>query len=209
MACTENDEYADRMRIMSLHGISRDAWKRYTAEGSWYYEIVAPGFKYNMADIAAAIGIHQLRKADLFHQRRTERAGLYEEALKEVEEIVLPKVQPNRIHSWHLYSIRLNLDRLNIDRAQFINELQQRGIGTSVHWMPLHMHPYYRETYNYAAQDLPIANSLYPELITLPLYPDMTETELRYVCDSIKSVIASNRCGHSGRAIASERLAGQ
>jgi perosamine synthetase len=193
MACTENDEYADRMRIMSLHGISRDAWKRYTAEGSWYYEIIAPGFKYNMADIAAAIGIHQLRKADRFHRRRTELAGLYGEALKEVEEIILPQIQPNRIHSWHLYVIRLKLDRLKIDRARFITELTQRGVGTSVHWLPLHMHPYYRETYGYAPEDLPVAGSLYPEIITLPIYPDMTGDDVAYVCGSIKDIVAANR----------------
>jgi perosamine synthetase len=193
MTCTENDEYADRMRIMSLHGISRDAWKRYTAEGSWYYEIIAPGFKYNMADIAAAIGIHQLRKADRFHRRRTELAGLYGESLKEVEEIILPQVQPNRIHSWHLYVIRLKLDRLKIDRARFITELTQRGVGTSVHWLPLHMHPYYRETYGYAPEDLPVACSLYPEIITLPIYPDMTGDDVAYVCDSIKDIVALNR----------------
>src|SRR5207247_3155787 len=128
MACTANDEYADRMRIMSLHGISRDAWKRYTTEGSWYYEIIAPGFKYNMADIAAAIGLQQLRKAEVFHRRRIELAGQYRERLNEVEEIVLPQVRPDRIHSWHLYVIRLKLDRLNIDRAQFIEELTRRGV---------------------------------------------------------------------------------
>jgi dTDP-4-amino-4,6-dideoxygalactose transaminase len=193
MACTENNEYADRMRIMSLHGISRDAWKRFTAEGSWYYEIIAPGFKYNMTDIAAAIGIHQLRKADRFHQRRTELAGLYGESLKEVEEIILPQIQPNRIHSWHLYVIRLKLDRLKIDRARFITELTQRGVGTSVHWLPLHMHPYYRETYGYAPEDLPVACSLYPEIITLPIYPDMTGDDVSHVCNSIKDIVAANR----------------
>lgn len=193
MACTENDDYADRMRIMSLHGISRDAWKRYMAEGSWYYEIVAPGFKYNLTDIAAAIGIHQLRKADRFHQRRTQLAELYQELLNEVDELILPQAQPNRIHSWHLFAIRLQLERLKLDRAQFITELQQRGIGTSVHWLPLHMHPYYRDTYGYAPQDLPVARALYPEIITLPIYPDMTDDEVKQVCRSIMDIIAANR----------------
>ncbi len=192
MACTNHDEYADRMRIMSLHGISKDAWKRFTAEGSWYYEIIAPGFKYNLTDIASSIGIHQLRKSDRFHQRRTELAGLYHETLKEIDELILPRIQPDRIHSWHLYVIRLKLDRLKIDRAQFITELQQRGIGTSVHWMPLHMHPYYRETYGYAPQDLPVAASLYPGLVTLPLYPDMSEGDVIRVCAAIKQIIAEN-----------------
>ena len=193
MACTANDEYADRMRIMSLHGISRDAWKRYTTEGSWYYEIIAPGFKYNMADIAAAIGLQQLRKAEVFHRRRIELAGQYRERLNEVEEIVLPQVRPDRIHSWHLYVIRLKLDRLNIDRAQFIEELTRRGVGTSVHWMPLHMHPYYGKTYGYAPEDLPMAWALYPEIITLPLYANMTEGDVDYVCESIKDIVSRNR----------------
>jgi len=193
MACTNNEEYADRMRMMSLHGISRDAWKRYTGEGSWYYEIIAPGFKYNLTDIAAAIGIHQLRKADLFHQRRKSIVNQYRELLDPVEEIILPKSQPNRDHSWHLFVIRLKLDRLQIDRAQFITELRQRGVSTSVHWMPLHMHPYYRETYGFAPGDLPIAASLYPEIITLPLYPDMSEDNVRQVCDSIKDIIRLHR----------------
>ena len=205
MACTEDDEYADRMRIMSLHGISRDAWKRYTAEGSWYYEIIAPGFKYNLTDIAAAIGIHQVRKADLFHRTRAELAVLYQELLKEVEEIIPPQVQPNRIHSWHLFAIRLQLERLKIDRAQFITELTQRGIGTSVHWLPLHMHPYYRETYGYAPEDLPVACSLYPQIITLPIYPDMTGDEVSYVCRSIKDIVAANRkAGGRKKAIATK-----
>lgn len=193
MACTQSDELADRMRIMSLHGISRDAWKRYTAEGSWYYEIIAPGFKYNLTDIAAAVGLPQLRKADAFHQRRSAVVAQYRELLGGVAEIILPQALPNRIHSWHLHVIRLKLDRLTIDRAQFITELQQRGVGTSVHWMPLHMHPYYRQTYGYAPEDLPVAAGLYPEIITLPVYPDMTETEVKYVADAIQEIVQKHR----------------
>ena len=192
MACTQNDELADRMRIMSLHGISRDAWKRFTAEGSWYYEIIAPGFKYNMTDIAAALGIHQLRKADRMHRQRAQRAELYARLLGDVEEIVLPQQQPDRIHSWHLYVIRLKPRRLKIDRAQFMAELQRRGIGLSVHWMPLHLHPYYRQTYGYSPEDFPVANSLYQEIVSLPLYPDMTDEDVHYVCDSIQRVLANN-----------------
>ena len=145
-----------------------------------------------MTDIAAAIGIHQLRKADLFHRRRTEIVRLYHESLAGVEEVMLPRLQPDRIHSWHLYTIRLRLGRLKLDRAQFIGELQRRSVGASVHWLPLHMHPYYRETYSYASRDLPVAARLYPEIITLPLYPDMAEEDVRYVCDSIKHIVAGN-----------------
>ncbi len=192
MACTDSEEYADRMRIMSLHGISKDAWKRFTAEGSWYYEIVAPGYKYNMTDIAAAIGIHQLRRADELHQKRRNIAALYTRLLEGVEELILPRELPNRIHSWHLYAIRLNLDRLTIDRAQVIQRMKQRGIGASVHWMPLHMHPYYREKYGYKPEDFPVAAGLYPQLVTLPLYPDMKQEEVEYVCDTLKSILARN-----------------
>lgn len=190
MACTNDDALAERMRIMSLHGISKDAWKRFTAEGSWYYEIVAPGFKYNLTDVAASIGIHQLRKADRLHRQRSAWAEEYGNKLKHIAEIVLPSVQPNRIHSWHLYPIRLRLDRLNIHRNQFIDELKQRGIGISVHWMPLHMHPYYRETFGYKPEDLPVAASLYPQLISLPLYPDLTEAQVDYVCRAVEEIAA-------------------
>ncbi len=192
MACTQNDTYAERMRIMSLHGISRDAWKRFTAEGSWYYEIVAPGFKYNLTDIAAAIGLHQVRKADRLHKLRAQRAAYYTEQLRDVEELTLPREQLDRIHSWHLYVIRLKLDKLKIDRAQCITELKQRGIGTSVHWMPLHMHPYYRETFGYRPEDLPVAASLYPEIISMPLYPDLPKAEVEYVCGALKEIIAAH-----------------
>lgn len=198
MACTDNEGYADRMRIMSLHGISRDAWKRFTAEGSWYYEILAPGYKYNLTDIASAIGIHQVRKADLFHRRRTELVRQYRLALEAVEEIRLPQNLADRIHSWHLFVIRLRLDRLTLDRGQFITELSRRGVGTSVHWMPLHLHPYYRETYGYEAADLPVAAGLYPELVTLPLYADMTPEEVGHVADCIKEVLFQNRARKNG-----------
>jgi perosamine synthetase len=192
MICTQDDALADRMRIMSLHGISRDAWKRFTADGSWYYEIVAPGFKYNLTDIASSVGLHQLRKADRLHQARTHWAEFFTGQLGGVEELILPHVRPHRMHSWHLYVVRLQLARLKIDRAQMISELKQRGIGTSVHWMPLHMHPYYRDKFSYRTEDLPQAAGLYPEIISLPLYPDLTEAHARHVCDSVKDVIARN-----------------
>jgi dTDP-4-amino-4,6-dideoxygalactose transaminase len=193
MACTQNDEYAERMRVMSLHGISKDAWKRFTAEGSWYYEIVAPGFKYNLTDIASAIGIHQLRRADEMHQQRARWAALYSELLADVDEVILPKQHPDRVHSWHLYVIRLRLERLKVDRAQVIDELKRKGITTSVHWMPLHMHPYYREKYGYRPASLPVAAGLYPELITLPLFPGMTEDDVEYVAEAVKEAVRDGR----------------
>ncbi len=215
MACTDSEALAHRMRIMSLHGISRDAWKRYTAEGSWYYEIVAPGYKYNLTDIAAAIGMHQLRKADALHKRRVELAERYLELLADVEELILPQTMPNRIHSWHLFSVRLNPDSSYLDRGpasavllgktdppwrrllrrrtDLIEEMKQAGIGTSVHWMPLHLHPYYRETFGCRPADCSRAASIYAGLFTLPLYPDMTATQLHYVCDTLKQILARSR----------------
>jgi perosamine synthetase len=189
MACTESEDYADRMRLMSLHGISRDAWKRYTADGSWYYEITAPGFKYNLTDIAAAIGLHQLRKADKMHERRAQRAQLYSELLADMDELILPRELPNRIHSWHLYSVRLQKNRRDVDRSTVISELRNTGISTSVHWMPLHLHPYYRDALGYNPSDCPCAASLYPELISLPLYPDLTHEEIERVCLSLRKIV--------------------
>jgi dTDP-4-amino-4,6-dideoxygalactose transaminase len=196
MACTESDDYAERMRLMSLHGLSRDSWKRYTGEGSWYYEIIAPGFKYNLTDIAAAIGIHQVRKADGLHQRRTQRAKLYTELLSDVEEIILPRTMPNRIHSWHLYPIRVQ--NAALERDEIISELKSLGIGTSVHWMPLHMHPYYRETFGYKISECPNAASIYPELISLPLYPDLAPDQVEGVCKALKDIIAASRTSVTG-----------
>lgn len=193
MACTDFADHADRMRIMSLHGISRDAWKRYTAEGSWYYEILAPGYKYNLTDIAAAIGLHQLRKASLLHERRSQWAELYLDLLGDVEELTLPTVMPNRIHSWHLFPVRLKLDRCELDRAETISEMKQAGIGTSVHWMPLHLHPYYRRQLGCEPSDYPCASALYPELITLPLYPDLTAEDVEYICWNLKEIISHSR----------------
>ncbi len=201
MACTESQELADRMRIMSLHGISRDAWKRYTAEGSWSYEIIAPGYKYNLTDIAAAIGLHQVRKADRLRECRARLAELYSELLDDVNEVIRPQVMPNRIHSWHLFPLRLNLNEMDIDRAEAISRLKQAGIATSVHWMPLHMHPYYREKLGYKPSDCPCAASIYPELISLPLYPDLTVEEVRYICRTLREIIAHSRVTISGASL--------
>jgi dTDP-4-amino-4,6-dideoxygalactose transaminase len=202
MACTDSDELADRMRIMSLHGISRDAWKRYTASGSWYYEIVAPGYKYNLTDIAAAIGLHQLRKADTLHERRTLLARRYLEVLADVEELGLPQVMPDRMHSWHLFPVRLKRNMTGLDRSELISRMTQAGIGTSVHWMPLHMQPYYRQEFGWKPSDCPCAEALYPELLSLPLYPDLTIEDVEYVRDTLKDIIGKARPSFAGASLA-------
>lgn len=187
MALTNNAEWADRMRIMSLHGISRDAWKRFTKEGFWYYEIVAPGFKYNLSDLAAAIGVHQLRKAGRFHEERQRLEPFYRERLAGVPGILPPSQRSDRIHSWHLYPVKVVAEESGIGRNDLIEALKtQKGIGTSVHYTPLHMHPYYRERFGFVPEDFPVAGRLAQQLLSLPLYPGLPEAKIAYVCDSIQ-----------------------
>jgi perosamine synthetase len=193
MAVTDREDYAERMRIMSLHGMSRDAWKRFTAAGSWYYEIVAPGFKYNLTDIAAAIGLCQLARANELWQARRAVASRLSQGLADVEEIELPTELANRQHSWHLFPVRLRLDKLQLDRAQFIKELKARGVGASVHWLPLHMQPYYRETYGYAAEHFPNAAAAWPRMISLPIFPSMTTAQTDEVVEAVRGIVGEHR----------------
>ena len=193
MITTDDDRLAERMRIMTLHGISKDAWKRYSAEGSWYYEILAPGYKYNMTDLAASLGICQLRRCDEFWEGRQRCARMYDEGFAAVPEVSVPCVELNVQHAWHLYVIQLELDHLRIGRSDFIKELADAGIGTSVHYMPLHMHPYYRDALGYQPDDLPVARSAYDRIVSLPIYPRMSDDDVRYVVDNVKRIVAQNR----------------
>jgi dTDP-4-amino-4,6-dideoxygalactose transaminase len=193
MLCTDNEEIADRCQVMSLHGISKDAWKRYTASGSWYYEIIAPGFKYNMTDVAAAMGIAQLRKAERMWLRRQEIAQAYNRAFGKIKEIQIPHDNPAMQHAWHLYMLRLNLEKLSIDRAQVIEDLKQQNIGTSVHFIPLHLHPYYQETYSYKPDDYPVAYREYQREISLPIYSKMSDQDVQDVIDAVIDVVECQR----------------
>ena len=188
MAVTDDDAIADRMRLMSLHGMSKDAWKRYTSAGSWYYEVVAPGFKYNLTDIASAIGGVQLARADELWQARREVVAKYHAALADIAGLELPRELPDRKHAWHLFSIRLDPAVWTMGRDAFIEGLKQHGIGASVHWQPLHMQPYYRQTYGFAAEDFPVAASLWPRLVTLPLFPGMTQDDVDAVAGAIRAM---------------------
>ena len=181
MAVTDNAALADRMRQMSLHGLSHDAWERFSGSGAWDYRIIAPGYKYNMTDMAAAIGIHQLERAEEMRQEREAIARHFTTELAEVPHIELPPDPPNRIRSWHLYPIRLILDNLTISRNEFIEQLSLRGVGTSVHWRPLHLHPYYEEKFGWKPEHLPIASAQWERLISLPLFPSMRQDEQDYV----------------------------
>jgi dTDP-4-amino-4,6-dideoxygalactose transaminase len=193
MICTDNDAIAERCRIMALHGISKDAWKRYTAEGSWYYEILAPGYKYNLTDIASAIGLAQLRKAHLMRDRRAELAHRYNDAFHSIPELQTPSNGKDCQHAWHLYILRLNAERLNISRNKFIEELKARNIGTSVHFIPLHLHPYYRDTYGYSPEDFPVSFFEYQRIISLPIYSKMSDQDGTDVIENVLDLVNQNR----------------
>ena len=175
MLVTDDDAIADRARVMRLHGISRDAWKRYTASGSWYYEIEEAGFKYNLTDLAAAIGIVQLERAESMRLARERVALAYVERdpVREARGCIeLPVMaSPDEVHAWHLFPIRLVAGGSE-RRAAVIEQLRGAGIGTSVHFIPLHLHPYYRRLYGYAPTDLPVATAEYEREISLPIYPE-------------------------------------
>jgi dTDP-4-amino-4,6-dideoxygalactose transaminase len=188
MLVTDDDGYAERARIMSLHGMSRDAWKRYTKSGSWRYDVVAPGFKYNMTDIAAALGLSQLARSDQLWERRTAIADRYTEAFSRVPALEVPVVQPYGTHSWHLYVLRLHLDRLRIGRDAFMEELRARGIMTSVHFIPLHTFTYYRSTYGYEDRTFPVACAEFNRMFSLPIYPGMTDEDVDDVIGAVVEV---------------------
>jgi len=187
MAVTPRQDLAERIRLMSLHGLSADAWNRYAQGGRWDYRIVAPGYKYNMTDLAAAIGVHQLARAEDMRSRRECLAEQYVLALDGVEEIALPAFPENRVHAWHLFPIRLRLERLRIGRNRFIEELTEAGVGCSVHWRPLHLHPYYADTFGWTADQFPVASREWERLISLPLFPGMTSQEHQHVVRAVKA----------------------
>lgn len=185
MAVTGDDRLAERMRIMSLHGLSRDAWRRYEKGGSWNYDIVAPGFKYNMTDVAASLGLQQLRRAEELRREREAVAERYLDELAGLASVELPPTSADRIHSWHLFAIRLRLEALTITRDAFIGALAERGVQCSVHWKPLHLHPYYRATYGHAPESFPAAAATWPRLVSLPIFPGMRDEEVEYVIASV------------------------
>ena len=201
MAITEDEALAKRIRMMSLHGLSQDAWDRYSGGRSWDYRIVAPGYKYNLTDVAAAIGIHQLARAEAMRAERERIANRFRRELAAIEEIELPPADPNRIHSWHLFPIRLRVDRLARDRNGFLDALKDAGVGCSVHWRPLHLHPYYEETFGWRPADLPVATEVWERLISLPLFPGMREDEIAHVVATVARLAEeSSRRGVSVRA---------
>jgi dTDP-4-amino-4,6-dideoxygalactose transaminase len=193
MLTTNDQAYAKRASTMRLHGISGDAWKRYTNHGSWYYEVVDAGFKTNMPDLLAAVGLAQLKKAEAFQRRRREIAEIYLQRLSRVEELEMPPTGGvNTTHSWHLFILRLRSKMLASNRDDLVYQLKQAGIGTSVHFIPLHLHPFYRIRYGYSSGDFPNAEDAFARCISLPIYPDMNDTDVERVVTFIEQFAQKN-----------------
>ena len=191
MLVTRDPAIAERARVMRLHGINRDAFDRFTAKvPSWYYEIVAPGFKYNLTDIAAALGLHQLTRARAFQARRAELAAQYAEALHGLPLILPPQPQPGELHAWHLYAVRL-ADDAPIGRDAFVESLFADGIGCSVHYIPLHLHPYWRDRYGLQAADFPHSQHAYERMLSLPLYTRMTPADVQRVAAAARRALGA------------------
>jgi dTDP-4-amino-4,6-dideoxygalactose transaminase len=192
MAVTNSPALAARMKQMSLHGLSHDAWGRYSGGGSWDYRIVAPGYKYNLTDIASAIGLHQLRRAEALRVDRETRAGWYDERLSQSMEVDLPSSTATRVHAWHLYPIQLRLAQLPVTRNQVMDALRARGVTASVHWRPLHLHPYYQERFGYTAEACPEATAVFDRMLSLPLFPSLTRDEADYVVSALRQACAES-----------------
>ena len=189
MLVSEDEELIARARRLALHGMSRDAWKRYEKTGSWYYEIVDRGYKYNLTDIAASLGLTQLRKIDAWLEIRKRYAGMLSEAFAGHPALTPPADPPaEAVSAYHLYPLRLNLEALSIDRSAFIDRLRDEGIGTSVHFIPVHLHPYYVERYGYGRGMFPVAEGIYDRMVSLPLYPGLSEDQARRIAETVTRV---------------------
>jgi perosamine synthetase len=193
MICTNDKGIAERCSIMRLHGINKDAWKRYSSEGSWYYEVVSPGYKYNFTDIQASLGLAQLKKVDQMLKLRKEIFGKYNSLFKENPLIKLYRIKTDRESAHHLYPILLDIDNLTISRSEFINKLKELGIGTSVHFIPLYRHPYYRDTFKLTPEMYPVSEFIYERVITLPIWPGMTDIQINRVADAVNSLTGKYR----------------
>ena len=189
MLVTRDDALARRAKLMRLHGMNRDAFDRYTAKvPSWYYEVVAPGFKYNLTDIAAALGIHQLRRAQAFYEQRCRLAAAYDAALADLPVVLPPKAQPGYQHAWHLYVLRL-ADDAGIERDRFIERLFEQGVGCSVHYIPLHLHRYWRDRYGLKAEMFPHSQHAYERMVSLPLYTRMGAADVERVAAAVRAAL--------------------
>jgi dTDP-4-amino-4,6-dideoxygalactose transaminase len=193
MVTTERDDYAARMKLMSLHGLSGDAWNRYSARGHWYYEVVDFGFKYNMTDMAAALGLRQLERMSVFQQRREQIAHRYNDSFGDLDTCWIPRDAGYGMHAWHLYVLELNLEALAVGRNDVIEELRQKGVSTSVHFIPLNLHPVYQRTYGYQPGQFPTAEAVFERACSLPIYPGMTDDDVDHVIDAVRTTLRESR----------------
>jgi dTDP-4-amino-4,6-dideoxygalactose transaminase len=189
MIVAKSDKMAEKIKILSLHGMSRDAWKRYLAGGSWYYEVIYPGYKYNMPDILASLGIHQLRKIEKFISKKEKIADIYKKELGFLGEIIIPKVKDKVRHSWYLYPILINQEFLKIKRDKFIEALKAENIGASVHFIPVHLHPFYKKKFGFKKGDFPNSEYVYNRIVSLPIHSAMSFNDAKDVVRAVKKII--------------------
>jgi dTDP-4-amino-4,6-dideoxygalactose transaminase len=193
MLCTPDEALAEEISLLKFHGMNREAWKRFSAQGNPAYDIMLPGYKYNMMDIQAAMGLHQLPKLDAFITRRTEIAAFYNQAFADVEELLTPRMAPYaQRHAWHIYTPLVRIERLTIDRDLFMAELKDLNIGSGLHYKAIHQHAWYREHLPVPAGALPNADYASDRILSLPLFPRMTMDDAQDVVEAVKSVIARN-----------------
>jgi perosamine synthetase len=193
MVTGRDETLMDRIRSRRVHGMTRDAWKRYTKDGSWRYDVSYPGFKYNMTDLNAALGLVQLKRLPAMQGERQRIVGHYRAALADVSELELPTSRPEVEHAWHLFVVRVRPERLRIGRDELISELTAAGIGTSVHFIPLHEHSYYRDQLGVCAADLPIASREWQRIVSLPLFPSMAPADVDRVADTLREIVHRHR----------------
>jgi len=201
MVTTENPVAAERIRLMRLHGIERDAWKRYRGEGSWRYEVHEAGFKYNLTDMQAAMGLVQLAKCDRMRQARLVIAQKYNHAFSSIKELLFPEIRSDRATSWHLYILRLRREHLRIDRDEFIRQINVNGVACSVHFIPLHLQPYYQRVYGYKEGDFPNAEKQFSSCLSLPIFPGMTAEEVEHVIHVVQETTKQSRIAQSNAIV--------
>lgn len=189
MIVTNDEEFGKKLKRFAYFGVDKDAFNRYSDKGNWYYEIIELGYKYNMDNIQGAMGVEQLARIEKFISKRRKFAKLYNKLLKSIPEIIIPTEKKYTRHPYHLYPILLDIDKAGMTRADFINKLREYNIGTSVHFIPLHLHPYYQKIYGYKRGDFPVAEYLFDREVSLPLWPGMKKEDVEYVVDAIKELL--------------------
>ncbi|MGK9162461.1 DegT/DnrJ/EryC1/StrS family aminotransferase [Bacillus subtilis] len=190
MLTTDDEELADKIRVLSLHGMSKAAWNRYSSNGSWYYEVESPGYKMNMFDLQAALGLHQLKRLDDMQKRREEIAGRYQTAFQQIPGLITPFVHDDGRHAWHLYVLQIDEKKAGVTRSEMITALKDEyNIGTSVHFIPVHIHPYYQKQFGYKEADFPNAMNYYKRTLSLPLYPSMSDDDVHDVIEAVRDIV--------------------